>query len=349
MAVFKSDPDAYLIEHYELPPKAISCGSDLRAASPRELLGIFVGFRGRHMRDAGRWDEAERDYLLARHLFPSNRKLYIDAMGVAIDRSVRLFEPGELGSPQSLADWVGHAISNCPSVGEDTGEGFPVPERVLHSIGMIFRGAAAMTSTRTMGQDGVTLRILGGTDPLGFAAGDANLYRYVGNDPVDKSDPSGLFEQPSPGYTYPDYKLIPIPPTPDQQRLQNLVSGNPQLEKELELILKQIAETHVVPNTPVLSYFIPEVFGSHCMRYGEKLYNKLSKLQNEKQITAIQIKLLILRYPATGGPNHLILLLNINGTMVGIDNGAIGGDDGIFDPSNHSRFCWRTPSRRNNL
>jgi hypothetical protein len=58
------------------------------------------------MRDTGRWDEAERDYLLARHLFPSNRKLYIDAMGLAVDRSVWLFEPGELGSPQSLADWL---------------------------------------------------------------------------------------------------------------------------------------------------------------------------------------------------------------------------------------------------
>jgi hypothetical protein len=28
-------------------------------------------------------------------------------------------------------------------------------------------------------------------DPLGFAAGDANLYRYVGNDPVNATDPSG--------------------------------------------------------------------------------------------------------------------------------------------------------------
>jgi hypothetical protein len=103
---FKSDPDAYLIEHYGLPPEAISSGSDLRAVNPREMLGIFVGFRGRHMRDTGRRDEAGVDYLLARHLFPSNRKLYVDAMGVTVERSVRLFEPGELGSPQSLADWL---------------------------------------------------------------------------------------------------------------------------------------------------------------------------------------------------------------------------------------------------
>ena len=31
-------------------------------------------------------------------------------------------------------------------------------------------------------------------DPLGFAAGDANLYRYVGNDPLNYTDPFGLSE-----------------------------------------------------------------------------------------------------------------------------------------------------------
>ena len=33
-------------------------------------------------------------------------------------------------------------------------------------------------------------------DPLGFGAGDANLNRYVGNDPLNKTDPSGLEEWP---------------------------------------------------------------------------------------------------------------------------------------------------------
>jgi hypothetical protein len=103
---FKSDPDAYLIERYELPPKAISSGSDLRAVTPRELLGIFIGFRGRHMNDTNRLQEAERDYLQARQLFPSSRWLYIKAMAAAIQQSGRLFEPDELGSPQSLAEWI---------------------------------------------------------------------------------------------------------------------------------------------------------------------------------------------------------------------------------------------------
>ena len=29
-------------------------------------------------------------------------------------------------------------------------------------------------------------------DPIGFGGGDANLYRYVGNNPVNYSDPYGL-------------------------------------------------------------------------------------------------------------------------------------------------------------
>ena len=36
-------------------------------------------------------------------------------------------------------------------------------------------------------------------DPAGFAAGDPNLYRYVGNSPTNATDPSGLQAQPSTG------------------------------------------------------------------------------------------------------------------------------------------------------
>jgi hypothetical protein len=36
-------------------------------------------------------------------------------------------------------------------------------------------------------------------DPEEFDAGDANLYRYIGNDPVNATDPSGLFDEPDDG------------------------------------------------------------------------------------------------------------------------------------------------------
>ncbi len=99
---FKSDSDEYLMKQYDLPLVAVSSGSDLRAVTPREMLGIFIGLRGRHMRDVGQGEEAESSYLLARHLFPTNRRLYVDALAVIGPRGATLFAPGEIGAPDSF-------------------------------------------------------------------------------------------------------------------------------------------------------------------------------------------------------------------------------------------------------
>jgi hypothetical protein len=49
-------------------------------------------------------------------------------------------------------------------------------------------------------------------DPIGFAAGDANLYRYVGNKPSNATDPTGLVEDPNLVQTYP-FDLSMLPPS----------------------------------------------------------------------------------------------------------------------------------------
>ena len=50
-------------------------------------------------------------------------------------------------------------------------------------------------------------------DPLGFGGGDANLYAYIGNDPVDWNDPFGL--KPKPPIFIPPTDLPPDPQNPD--------------------------------------------------------------------------------------------------------------------------------------
>ena len=107
---FKSDPDDYLIETKRLPPISIQSGSDLRALRPHEMLGSFVGLRARHTQDVGKHEgneckmlDSEPDWLLARQLFPSNRVLYKNQMVVSSMRGDSLFEPNEVGHPNTYA------------------------------------------------------------------------------------------------------------------------------------------------------------------------------------------------------------------------------------------------------
>ena len=107
---FKSDPDEYLIATKKLPAIAITSGSDLRALRPHEVLGSFIGLRARHLQDVGKHEhdvtkfvESEPDWLLARHLFPTNRALYASQMAVSMIRGDRLFAAGEPGHPENAA------------------------------------------------------------------------------------------------------------------------------------------------------------------------------------------------------------------------------------------------------
>jgi Transglutaminase-like superfamily len=120
---FKTDPDEFLIREKKLPAIAIRCGSDLRALRPRELLGVFIGARGRHIRDCGRHSEAELDYLLARTLYPTSRSLYINSMALSVARGAKLFEPGEVGSPQNLCQML---IDNYSHLGMPKRESEPL-------------------------------------------------------------------------------------------------------------------------------------------------------------------------------------------------------------------------------
>ncbi len=62
-------------------------------------------------------------------------------------------------------------------------------------------------------------------DPLGFTAGDANLYRYVFNNPVNLTDPDGMQAappMPMPGLPFP-IPPIAIPGSPENEAWTNAV------------------------------------------------------------------------------------------------------------------------------
>ena len=108
---FVSNPDEMYIQRFDLPPRAISSGSDLRRLSTREMLGVFVAFRARHFLDIGDLDRADRDYALARVLIPTHRRTYIAAMAPFLHQGSRLLEPSELGHPNSVPREVLGAVN----------------------------------------------------------------------------------------------------------------------------------------------------------------------------------------------------------------------------------------------
>ncbi len=111
---FSSPTDEDLLKSWGLPPKAVECGSDLRSLTPRETLGVFVGLRARHLENTHRFPEAERDYLLARYLFPQNRSLYFGQSQISVQVSMDLFEPGERAHPIELAEWLQEVVRLAP-------------------------------------------------------------------------------------------------------------------------------------------------------------------------------------------------------------------------------------------
>jgi hypothetical protein len=119
---FSSSPDDYILAQHKMPAKAQECGSDLRALTARETLAMFLYTRGRHFEDTERYEDAERDYLLARYLFPRHRRLYMAQTQVSVWRSTDLFEPHEKGHIVGLAEYLDGLIRAAPWAGKPPGK-----------------------------------------------------------------------------------------------------------------------------------------------------------------------------------------------------------------------------------
>ncbi len=97
----------------DIPISALRCGSDLRALSRRELLGVFVALRARHIcdigkstQDEGKMLKSESDWLLSRYLFPLRQDTYRFQMAISAMRGETLFDTEETGHPVTFADFL---------------------------------------------------------------------------------------------------------------------------------------------------------------------------------------------------------------------------------------------------
>lgn len=105
--------DEEFLADVAVPKSALRCGSDLRALSKRELLGIFVALRARHIcdvgkatEDEGRMIESESDLLLSRYLFPRRQDTYKFQMAISAIRGETLFDEHETGHPVTFAEFL---------------------------------------------------------------------------------------------------------------------------------------------------------------------------------------------------------------------------------------------------
>jgi len=206
--------------------------------------------------------------------------------------------------------------------------------------------------------------------PLGFYGGDSNLYRFVGNDPTNATDPSGLkmvrirdsyglgklvvipdsykgdikdyisehFDitaaQAGAAFIDPplEHQYHPVSLSPLEQKLADAAKGNEAAEKEVAQLLNQAEDTVVMPNILILGHFFPGTFGSQCVRWTNALMGPLNDSKDFGKFVLMQQ--VTLRYPVTGGPEHSVILVKIRGsrTVLGVDNGWLSGRDHLFDP-----------------
>jgi hypothetical protein len=108
---FASDPDAEYIKRFNLPQKAIECGSGLRRLTAREMAGVFLALRARHYQDIRDLEHADSSYALSRVLFPSYRDACARSIVPFLWRAGQLFNPGEIGHPDSIFDGLAPTIS----------------------------------------------------------------------------------------------------------------------------------------------------------------------------------------------------------------------------------------------
>ena len=107
--------------------------------------------------------------------------------------SLQWFLNDQLGSVRIIVDSQGQVLNKLTydSFGNPISESNANVSTRYRFAGREFDKATGLSYNRARYYDASNGRFIS-QDPIKFAGGDANLYRYVSNNPIDDSDPSGL-------------------------------------------------------------------------------------------------------------------------------------------------------------
>ncbi len=143
---------------------------------------------------------------------------------------------GKLGSVRDIINTSGSVIDHISygAFGSIRAETNPSSGSRFKFDGMQYDTITGLYNDWHRGYSSWTGRFIS-QDPMGFAAGDSNIYRYIMNIPQIKEDPSGYGEQMHkshgiPVYSYPGYVIIDPSgsmPTPKQILLIPETGGGP--------------------------------------------------------------------------------------------------------------------------
>ena len=109
------------------------------------------------------------------------------------DEGTNWYLTDRLGTVRDVVNEVGNLVNsiNYDSFGEILGQTNPSEDDSFAFTGREYDEETGLYYYRARYYDPILGRFIS-QDPIGFGGEDANLYRYVGNNPVNATDPSGL-------------------------------------------------------------------------------------------------------------------------------------------------------------